>query len=131
MRSPAFRRTGMGSLTDEEGLALLDRVLAGGHGPVVLPAVIDDPALWRPEALTARKAPDAPRRGRRRRRPPRRAGRSRRGGGPGRPRPAVALKRCPRPSTGCWTGSPRTWASRATSSPPRCRSRTTAWTRSW
>ncbi|MCM3269689.1 SDR family NAD(P)-dependent oxidoreductase [Paenibacillus elgii] len=37
----AYKQTGLLTLTDAEGLQLLDRIVAGGMGPVVLPAVLD------------------------------------------------------------------------------------------
>jgi 3-oxoacyl-(acyl-carrier-protein) synthase/acyl carrier protein len=41
-RSAAYRKTGLLSHTDVEGLRLLDEVLRRGLGPVVMPAVVDE-----------------------------------------------------------------------------------------
>ncbi|QZZ32132.1 non-ribosomal peptide synthetase [Streptomyces sp. ST1015] len=51
---PAYLRTGLGSVTETEGTALLDHLLRRGAGPVVLPAVVHD-ADWSPELLTGRR----------------------------------------------------------------------------
>ncbi|WP_416966645.1 amino acid adenylation domain-containing protein [Streptomyces sp. 4F14] len=51
---PGYLRTGLGSVTEDEGTALLDHLLRSGAGPVVLPAVIQD-AEWSPELLTRRR----------------------------------------------------------------------------
>ncbi|WP_338682040.1 amino acid adenylation domain-containing protein [Streptomyces acidiscabies] len=51
---PAYLRTGLGSVTEAEGTALLDHLLRRGAGPVVLPAVVHD-AEWGPELLTRRR----------------------------------------------------------------------------
>ncbi|WP_368473189.1 beta-ketoacyl synthase N-terminal-like domain-containing protein [Saccharomonospora azurea] len=56
VRGAAFRSTGMAALTDDDGLALLDTVLDGRHGRVVLPAVVDDDSAWRPGELLRRTA---------------------------------------------------------------------------
>ncbi|MFN0222437.1 MULTISPECIES: beta-ketoacyl synthase N-terminal-like domain-containing protein [Paenibacillus] len=53
VKSRAYEDTGLLSHTNEEGLQLLDRILAEGHGPVVLPAVVDS-KRWRPERLMLR-----------------------------------------------------------------------------
>lgn len=50
VQTKAFLRTGLLSLRDEEGLRLLDYVLAHKPGPVVMPAVVN-PEVWEPEAL--------------------------------------------------------------------------------
>ncbi|MGY0064532.1 amino acid adenylation domain-containing protein [Streptomyces sp. LZ34] len=61
---PGYLRTGLGGLSEAEGTAVLDHLLAHGTGPVVLPAVVRDPARWRPELLLRRRSsssgPDAP-----------------------------------------------------------------------
>ncbi|WP_441349100.1 amino acid adenylation domain-containing protein, partial [Streptomyces sp. NTH33] len=57
VRSPAYRASGLAALSDEQGLALLDRALASG-ARVVLPAVVRSGADWRPERLTARRLED-------------------------------------------------------------------------
>jgi acyl transferase domain-containing protein/acyl carrier protein len=54
VRSAAYRRSGLGTLSDAEGLALLDRVLDGSAGRVVMPVVMEDPAAWDPAHLTSR-----------------------------------------------------------------------------
>ncbi|MFJ7205988.1 amino acid adenylation domain-containing protein [Streptomyces sp. NPDC098789] len=53
-RSAAYQASGLSSLTDEQGLALLDRALASG-ARVVLPALPRPDAEWRPELLTSRR----------------------------------------------------------------------------
>ncbi|MGW2048986.1 beta-ketoacyl synthase N-terminal-like domain-containing protein, partial [Streptomyces sp. NPDC001858] len=50
----AYRASGLAALSDEQGLALLDRALASG-ARVVLPAVPRQDADWRPERLTERR----------------------------------------------------------------------------
>ncbi len=50
MKSKVYQQTGLLSITDAEGLELLDRLLAGTVGPVVLPAVVN-PDKWRPSQL--------------------------------------------------------------------------------
>jgi acyl transferase domain-containing protein/NAD(P)-dependent dehydrogenase (short-subunit alcohol dehydrogenase family)/acyl carrier protein/ubiquinone/menaquinone biosynthesis C-methylase UbiE len=49
-KSRAYQRTGLLSHTNQEGLQLLEQVIADKLGPVVLPAVVN-PALWNPEQL--------------------------------------------------------------------------------
>lgn len=53
VKSRIYRQSGLLSHTNDEGLRLLDRILARGLGPVVLPAVID-PQRWKPEQLLLR-----------------------------------------------------------------------------
>ncbi|MEK4329490.1 beta-ketoacyl synthase N-terminal-like domain-containing protein [Paenibacillus sp. FSL R7-0312] len=53
VKSRAYEQTGMLTHTDSEGLLMLDRILSGGLGPVVLPAVVD-PRRWKPERLLLR-----------------------------------------------------------------------------
>jgi len=58
VRSAAYRASGLAALSDEQGLALLDRALTGaaaGGAPVVLPAVVRPDADWAPERLTGRR----------------------------------------------------------------------------
>lgn len=50
VRNEAYAHSGLLSLTDAEGLSLLERVLAAKAGPVVMP-VVYDPARWSPERL--------------------------------------------------------------------------------
>ncbi|MCF3124167.1 SDR family NAD(P)-dependent oxidoreductase, partial [Streptomyces arenae] len=54
---PAYEATGLGDLSEAEGLRLLDHVLSTGAGPVVLPAIVG--ADWTPDALGVRR-PAAP-----------------------------------------------------------------------
>lgn len=49
-KSLAYRRTGIGSLANEEGLAILDAILAGNTGTVVLP-IFGGRRQWNPERL--------------------------------------------------------------------------------
>ncbi|WP_437581596.1 beta-ketoacyl synthase N-terminal-like domain-containing protein [Sorangium sp. So ce887] len=51
--SDAYEQTGLLTLTDAEGLSLLDEILSSRMGPVVLPALID-PSRWEPERLLHR-----------------------------------------------------------------------------
>jgi acyl transferase domain-containing protein/acyl carrier protein len=53
VKSRIYQQSGLLSHTNDEGLRLLDRILARGLGPVVLPAVID-PQRWKPEQLLLR-----------------------------------------------------------------------------
>ena len=53
VKSRAYELTGLLSITNEEGLSLFDRILAGKPGPVVIPAVVN-PELWRPDRLMQR-----------------------------------------------------------------------------
>ncbi len=50
VRSRAYEQTGLLSVTNEEGLQLLDRILASRTRSVVLPAVVN-PELWNPGKL--------------------------------------------------------------------------------
>ncbi|SYX83878.1 SDR family NAD(P)-dependent oxidoreductase [Paenibacillus alvei] len=50
IRSDVYQRTGLVSITNQEGLEFLDYVLAKKIGPVLMPAVVN-PELWRPESL--------------------------------------------------------------------------------
>ncbi|XXY19533.1 SDR family NAD(P)-dependent oxidoreductase [Sorangium sp. So ce216] len=59
-RSPIYRGLGLLAHSDAEGLRWLDALLAGDHGPVVLPAAVD-PARWRAEALLEPRAREAAR----------------------------------------------------------------------
>jgi acyl transferase domain-containing protein/acyl carrier protein len=54
VKSRVYEQTGLFSLTDSEGLQLLDYILSSKIGPVVLPAVIN-PELWQPKQLMRRK----------------------------------------------------------------------------
>lgn len=54
VQSGAFLATGMNSLTDREGLRLLDHMIANPPGAVVLPAVVQ-PDKWQPERLLMRR----------------------------------------------------------------------------
>ncbi|MGV2922405.1 beta-ketoacyl reductase, partial [Streptomyces alfalfae] len=58
---PGYLATGLGDLSEAEGLRLLDHVLSTGAGPVVLPAIVAPE--WTPDALRAgrAKAPGTPR----------------------------------------------------------------------
>lgn len=53
VKTAAYKQTGLLSLTDEEGLDLLETALLGDVGSVVLPAVID-PEAWAPDRLLLR-----------------------------------------------------------------------------
>ena len=53
VKSSAYRQTGLLSQTDAEGLTLLDHILHGKIGPVVLPAMVN-PDLWKPRRLMQR-----------------------------------------------------------------------------
>jgi polyketide synthase PksN len=53
-KSRAYQQTGFLTHTNEEGLRLLDHILAGKIGPVVLPAVVN-PELWKPYQLMQRR----------------------------------------------------------------------------
>src|ERR1041385_5511753 len=53
VKSDRFRQTGLLSMSDAEGLRLLDRILAVSPGPVVLPAVVAAGA-WSPDHLMQR-----------------------------------------------------------------------------
>ncbi|MDN9009025.1 SDR family NAD(P)-dependent oxidoreductase [Brevibacillus laterosporus] len=57
VKSSAYEQSGMISMTNKEGLSLLDQILANKLGPVILPAVIQSP-IWKPETLmqTQKKA---------------------------------------------------------------------------
>ncbi|WP_269084302.1 type I polyketide synthase, partial [Streptomyces sp. 150FB] len=60
-RGAAYQSSGLATLSDEQGLRLLDRALASG-ARVVVPAVVRPGAHWRPERLTDRRLtlePDA------------------------------------------------------------------------
>ncbi|WP_055550579.1 non-ribosomal peptide synthetase, partial [Streptomyces kanamyceticus] len=50
---PGYQATGLGELSETEGLRLLDHVLSTGAGPVVLPAIVAPD--WTPRALRARR----------------------------------------------------------------------------
>jgi len=54
-RSRVYAATGLVSHTDQEGLAMLDWIVAGGSGPVVLPAV-GDAQRWQPQLWMVRPA---------------------------------------------------------------------------
>ncbi|QNP68365.1 amino acid adenylation domain-containing protein [Streptomyces roseirectus] len=56
---PGYLRTGLGSVTEAEGTALLDHLLRTGAGPVVLPAIVHD-AGWSPEPLIRRRIDAGP-----------------------------------------------------------------------
>lgn len=59
VKTKAFLRTGLLSLKDEEGLRLLDYILAHKPGPVVMPAVVN-PEVWEPEVLLQSSLSDSP-----------------------------------------------------------------------
>ena len=54
VRNKAYTQTGLLSITDLEGLQLLDLILSQKKGPVVLPAIVSS-ELWNPEELLRRK----------------------------------------------------------------------------
>ncbi|MFE3654652.1 SDR family NAD(P)-dependent oxidoreductase, partial [Streptomyces sp. NPDC059152] len=54
---PGYQATGLGELSEADGLALLDHILSTGAGPVVLPAIVAPD--WTPRALRHRR-PKAP-----------------------------------------------------------------------
>ncbi|ABQ27263.1 beta-ketoacyl synthase N-terminal-like domain-containing protein [Geotalea uraniireducens] len=53
IRSRVYQQTGLLAHTDQEGLWLMDAILSGEQGPVILPAVVD-PGRWNPPALMRR-----------------------------------------------------------------------------
>nr|WP_162306290.1 SDR family NAD(P)-dependent oxidoreductase [Brevibacillus laterosporus] len=57
VKSSSYEQTGMLSMTNEEGLSLLDRIIAKKMGPVVLPAVIQS-QIWNPKQLMQTKSKD-------------------------------------------------------------------------
>ena len=56
VKSKVYEQTGLLSLTNIEGLELLDKILAKKLGSVVLPAVVN-PDLWKPEILMMKTMP--------------------------------------------------------------------------
>jgi 3-oxoacyl-(acyl-carrier-protein) synthase/acyl carrier protein len=54
VQSRPYQETGLVSLADQEGLEILDYLLAHRSSPVILPAMVD-PAVWRPERLMRAK----------------------------------------------------------------------------
>ncbi|MER7794330.1 amino acid adenylation domain-containing protein, partial [Streptomyces sp. NPDC097640] len=54
VRSAAYQATGLATLSDEQGLALLERALTSG-ARVVMPALARPDAVWRPERWTHRR----------------------------------------------------------------------------
>ncbi|WP_435103801.1 amino acid adenylation domain-containing protein [Arhodomonas sp. AD133] len=54
VQSAAYRASGLGTLSDADGLALLERAIASGER-VVLPALPAPDADWHPERLTSRR----------------------------------------------------------------------------
>ncbi|WP_412080952.1 amino acid adenylation domain-containing protein [Streptomyces sp. MCL20-2] len=58
-RSAAYQASGLASLSDRQGLALLDRAITSG-ARVVLPAVVRPDADWRPDRLTNRRLDEPP-----------------------------------------------------------------------
>ncbi|MTJ83778.1 MAG: KR domain-containing protein, partial [Telmatospirillum sp.] len=52
---PVYDAAGLAILSETDGLALLDRVLAGPPAAVVMPVVVAAPDRWRPAALTGRR----------------------------------------------------------------------------
>lgn len=56
----AYTQTGLLALTDAEGLQLLDRIVLGGMGPVVLPAVLDREAAQPDRWLNRNSSYSAP-----------------------------------------------------------------------
>ncbi|MCR4443017.1 MAG: beta-ketoacyl synthase N-terminal-like domain-containing protein [Peptococcaceae bacterium] len=59
VKNRAYQQTGLLSHTDAEGLRLLDRVVCGKLGPVILPAVVN-PDAWMPERLMSRPIRETP-----------------------------------------------------------------------
>jgi acyl transferase domain-containing protein len=57
-KNAAYEQTGLLSITNEEGLLMLDRILAVKPARVVLPAVYN-PELWKPEKLMQRTLKEA------------------------------------------------------------------------
>ncbi|WP_164779485.1 beta-ketoacyl synthase N-terminal-like domain-containing protein [Paenibacillus kobensis] len=53
VKSRAYEQTGLLSHTNAEGIKMLDCILSGRLGPVVLPAIVD-PLRWKPEQLLQR-----------------------------------------------------------------------------
>ncbi|MEU5582777.1 amino acid adenylation domain-containing protein [Streptomyces huasconensis] len=51
---PGYRATGLGELSEAQGLRLLDHILSTGEGPVVLPAIVAPE--WTPRELRVRAA---------------------------------------------------------------------------
>ncbi|MDN0200043.1 amino acid adenylation domain-containing protein [Streptomyces sp. S.PNR 29] len=58
-RSSAYQASGLAALSDEQGLALLERALHSG-ARVVMPVVVRPDADWHPERLTARRLDAGP-----------------------------------------------------------------------
>jgi polyketide synthase PksJ len=58
VRTAAYQASGLAALSNEQGLALLERALASG-ARVIMPAVVRSGADWHPERLIARRL-DAP-----------------------------------------------------------------------
>ncbi|NQX71854.1 KR domain-containing protein, partial [Paenibacillus alba] len=60
IKGTAYRNTGILSLTNNEGLSLLDQILVGHYGPVILPTVVNtdlwDPQMVMKKSLTDNKA---------------------------------------------------------------------------
>lgn len=59
IRSKAYRQTGLLSLTNAEGLRLLDHILSRKIGPIVLPAVVNQD-VWKPYQLMQRTIKEDP-----------------------------------------------------------------------
>ncbi len=125
-QGPGYLRTGLGSVTEAEGTALLDHLLAHDVGPVVLPAVVRDPRPGAPNCSCGAASRSL------RPTPPQCGSRCPSGSRlPGYPLATVCLRGrwrpLPRLSSDC---SRRTWASTRDGSRPTYRSRTTEPTRS-
>ncbi|MES2939419.1 MAG: SDR family NAD(P)-dependent oxidoreductase [Pseudomonadota bacterium] len=58
IKSPAYRATGLLAHGNDEGLDLLDRLIAAGRSGAWLPAMVD-PANWRPDTLMRRSLLEA------------------------------------------------------------------------
>jgi polyketide synthase PksN len=54
VKSRVYRQTGLLSITNREGLQMLDEILYSGAGPVVIPAVVN-PLIWNASGLTLNK----------------------------------------------------------------------------
>ncbi|PWK14995.1 type I polyketide synthase [Tumebacillus permanentifrigoris] len=68
-KNTAYEQTGLMSITNQEGLTMLDRILAEKPGRVVLPAVYN-PDVWHPEKLMQRTLREAKKSGIQTKQPP-------------------------------------------------------------
>lgn len=59
VQNPVYEGTGLVSLSDREGLRILDHVLSHDLGPVIMPAMVNQ-SLWEPECLLDHKPHPVP-----------------------------------------------------------------------